>query len=369
MGGEKMEKSSKLLFNWLVTCFTAVTLIVAFFCSFRDAFAAPNELVIQGWGGAKTEAEKKAFFDTFTKETGIKIVSVDAGGDMWGKVAAQVKSKNIEWDIVSGQDYPSVEAAAAKGLLEKLDYNKIPAAKELIPGSVKEYGMGQEINSVCIAYNYKKFAGDNYPKSWADFFDTNKFPGPRAMNNFGAPAVNLMIALLAEGVAPDKLIPIDIDRAFKKLDQIKPHVKLWFTSGSQLTQGLLNEEIVLATAWDGRAKVAMNLGAPVRLEFNQGLFFICYWNIVKGTPNLELAYKFFNHICKAELQAIYTQGIGYSSANPKSVEFLPAEVKKYQAVLPENLKKQIVIMAPDDLEWLSKNDGIINEKWNAWVSK
>jgi putative spermidine/putrescine transport system substrate-binding protein len=331
--------------------------------------ARSKELVIQGWGGAKTEAEKKAFFDPFTKETGIKIIPVEAAGDLWGKVAAQVKSKNIEWDLVSGYDYAGVKAAAEKGLIEKIDYKIVTQSKELVAGSAKEWGLGQEINSVCIGYNHKKFPGNNYPKTWADFFDVKKFPGPRAMNNFGAHAYNLLAALMADGVPPDKLIPIDLDRAFKKLDQIKPSVKLWYTSGGQLTQALISEEVVLGAVFDGRAKVAISMGAPVKLNFSQGFFMINYWAVVKDTPNKNIAMKFLNSICDPERQAIWSGIIKYSSTNPKFIQYLPPAEQRDHAVHPDNLKVQVPVTDDKVIDWLAKNDAMITEKWNAWLSK
>ena len=42
-----------------------------------------------------------------------------------------------------------------------------------------------------------------------------------------------MLALLADGVAPSKLFPLDLDRAFHKLDQIKPNVAVWWKTGDQ----------------------------------------------------------------------------------------------------------------------------------------
>ncbi len=38
---------------------------------------------------------------------------------------------------------------------------------------------------------------------------------------------------MADGVAPDALYPLDVDRAFRKLEQIKPHIAVWWTSGGQ----------------------------------------------------------------------------------------------------------------------------------------
>jgi putative spermidine/putrescine transport system substrate-binding protein len=361
---------SKILLGCVVTDIVMVFLLLLGTGFLGNAQgAARNELVIQGWGGAKTEAEKKAFFDPFTKETGIKIIPVEAAGDLWGKVAAQVKSKNIEWDLVSGYDYAGVKAAAEKGLLEKVDYKIVTRSKELVAGSTKEWGLGQEINSVCIGYNHKKFSGDNYPKTWADFFDVKKFPGPRAMNNFGAHAYNLLAALMADGVPPDKLIPMDLDRAFRKLDQVKPSVKLWYTSGGQLTQGLISEEVVLGAVFDGRAKVAISMGAPVKLNFNQGFFMINYWAVVKDTPNKNMAMKFLNSICDPERQAVWSGIIKYSCTNPKFIQYLPPAEQRDHAVHADNLKVQVPVTDDKVIDWLAKNDSMITEKWNAWLSK
>lgn len=354
--------------NFLISFLAASLILTGYLFPGTLQAAGSKELVVRSAGGAKTEAEKKAFFDPFTKETGIKVIPVEVGGDMWGKVAAQIKSKHVEWDLVSGYEYSSLMAAGEKGFLEKVDYKTIPKAKELIPGSVKEWGLAQEINVVCVGYNYKKF-GDNYPKSWGDFFDVNKFPGPRAMNNFGAHTFNILAALLADGVSPDRLVPIDFERAFKKLDQIKPSVKLWYTSGDQLMQALMKEEVTLGAVFDGRAKVAKSLGAPVKLEFNQGLLLLCYWSVIKGAPNKDAAMEFLNFICRAENQAIWSNMIGYSSTNPKFIQYLSQDVQKDQAVHPENLSKLVPITANKDLEWLAKNYAMITERWNVWLSK
>jgi putative spermidine/putrescine transport system substrate-binding protein len=360
---------TKVLVSSFLVCFVVASLVLMD-GSFRSVqAAAANELVVQGWGGTKSEAEKKAFFDPFTKETGIKIIPVEAGGDLWGKVAAQVNSKNIEWDLVSGFDYSGTRAAGEKGLLEKIDYAIVTRAKELVSGSMREWGMGQELNTVCIAYNYKKFTGDKYPKSWADIFDVKKFPGPRAMNNFGAHNYNILAALLADGVPPDKLIPMDMDRAFKKLDQVKSSVKLWYTSGSQLQQGLMSEEVTLGAVFDGRTLVAISDGAPVKLNFNQGLFMINYWAVVKGAPHKEAALKFLNFICRPEQQAIFSSIIKYSSANPKFIQSIPADKQKDYVVHPDNFKRIIPITSDKDIDWLAKNDAMITERWNAWLSK
>src|SRR6516165_2101981 len=53
---------------------------------------------------------------------------------------------------------------------------------------------------------------------------------------------SMIFALLADGVPRDKLYPLDIDRAFKKLDRIKPHIKVWWREGNQSQQLIRDSE-------------------------------------------------------------------------------------------------------------------------------
>ena len=331
--------------------------------------AQKKELVIQTWGGALTEAQNKAFFAPFEKETGIKIVVVEAGGDLFGKVATQVRSGHVEWDLCGGYYYPAVETAAAKGLLEPIDYKFISNATALIPSAVKKWGVGQQMESLCIAYNYNTYKGDDYPKSWADFFNVEKFPGPRAMNNWGGHVENMVAALLADGVPFKEIRSIDYERAFKKLDQIKSHIKVWYTSGDQLMKAMLDEEVVLAQSTDGRTKAAKKLGATVNHVWNEGLFYITYWNIVKGAPNKEAALQFLDFICRPEQQAILVEQIGYSSTNPKLIDFLDPEIQKDQSIYPSNLSKQYEIPGENFAQWVTDHRDEISEKWYTWIAK
>src|SRR5205823_2462578 len=89
--------------------------------------------------------------------------------------------------------------------------------------------------------------GGTQPKSWADWWDVKKFPGARSMRDH--PVDNLEFALIADGVAMDKLYPLDVDRAFKKLDQIKPHVNVWWSTGQQPAQLLLDKQFWIDDAW------------------------------------------------------------------------------------------------------------------------
>ncbi|MBW1891130.1 MAG: extracellular solute-binding protein, partial [Deltaproteobacteria bacterium] len=168
--------------------------------TFSAAHAERDHLVVQTWGGKLAEAQQKAFFEPFTKETGIKVIGVEAGTSVGGKLAAMQRSKNIEWDIITA-DYESYNTKYYnKGFLEEVDYNIVDNTGDLVPNSAKKWGVAQYLEGVCLVYNTKAFPEDKAPKSYKDFFDVTKFPGPRAMHNWGGPTDNLSIALMADGV-------------------------------------------------------------------------------------------------------------------------------------------------------------------------
>jgi len=330
--------------------------------------ADDKELVVMTWGGASYEAQKRAFFDPFTEETGIKVVPVTVSGDMYGRVAAQLKAGKVEWDIV-WPDRDVMESAANKGLVEPVDYKIVTDTKGMLPDALNKWGVGFEIVSFVVTYNTKVFPGDNYPKSWNDFYDVKKFPGPRADHNWGTPGWNLISALLADGVSLDNLTPIDYARAFKKLDQIKPSVKVWYTSGDKCVQALMDGEVVMAHTTGARARMAKNNGAPTELVWNQAIYYLNFWSVVKNAPHRDNAMKFLNFVCRPQQQAIFTNYFGSALCNKKSLDYLNPKMLKDLETYPENFQKVVPVLTEKNLKWLVDNYDEMNEKWNEWVSK
>src|SRR5918993_1067098 len=207
--------------------------------------AAGRDLVFTSWGGTTQEAQKKAWADPFQKSTGIR-VKLDGPTD-YGKLKAMVESGNVSWDVVDVEGDFAV-AAAQQGLLEPIDFSVVDRAK-LDPRFTSDHFVGSFYYSFVLGYN-KSALGGKEPKSWADLFDTKAIPGKRTFYKWSAPGV-LEIALLADGVAPDKLYPLDLDRAFKKLDSIKSEI-VWWSGGAQSQQLLASGEAPLGQFWNGR---------------------------------------------------------------------------------------------------------------------
>src|SRR5215471_5591602 len=211
------------------------------------AFAAET-MTVADPGGVWTPAADAAFVKPFEKESGVTINHIARQHYPSVEIKANVEAKAYTWDVVIATD-GDVAELAPQGLLEPLDWSGDDMA-QIMPEAKKPGWMGTDIYATILAYRTDKF-GKNGPQSWADFWDVQKFPGRRAMHKH--PIDMLEVALLADGVPKEKIYPIDIDRALKKLDELKPHVDVWWTGGAQTTEMLQSGEVDMIVTWNGRA--------------------------------------------------------------------------------------------------------------------
>ena len=325
---------------------------------------AEERLYIDGSGGAVQAAYEGVFFKAFEKETGIKIIyTATPNSTRWPKAEQMVKIGNVEWDIIEAEN-SWVILGGDKGLFEPIDYPFV-GTKDLEPSGLHKYGMAKGFFSMVLSYNTKAYPkGKPHPSSWKDFWDVKQFPGPRALRN--GPGDNLEFALLADGVPMDKLYPLDVDRAFKSMDRIKPHITVWWDSGAQPAQLLANGEVIMANAWNGRIFPLIQQGAPVDMEWNQGSINYTYWSILKGSKNKMNAMKFLKYFNDdPKRQARYCELVTYPGLNKKMYDFIDPKMAPYVNMFPQNARKQYVC----DVAWWAANLEKVTERWSAWMLK
>jgi putative spermidine/putrescine transport system substrate-binding protein len=330
--------------------------IAAPFVSRSGWAAGRSELVVCSWGGSYQKALKKAFFEPFEKETKIKVV--DTSAPEVAKVKAQVDSKNVEWDVIEGGTrwYPIL---VAKGLIQPLDMKRIDT-KDLLPKAVESHGVAHVFVSDVLAYNTEKVKGA-VPRGWADFWDVARFPGPRSL---GADLTyKLEYALLADGVRVEDIYPVDVERAFRKLAEIRPHVKVWWKQGDQPIQLLSQGEVILSEAWNGRILAAQDKGLPLALSWEQGAISPSFFMIPTGAPHRDEAHAFIDFATRPEPQAVVAAELLYGPTNPKALPMIEEGVRKRLPTWPENLEKQW----PLNGDWLAQNFDALNDRWQKFL--
>ncbi|WP_374591524.1 extracellular solute-binding protein [Novosphingobium sp.] len=105
----------------------------------------------------------------------------------------------------------------------------------------------------------------NPPTSWADFFDLEKYPGNRGMGAGGQGIIaNMQYALIADGVKPEELYPLDIERALAKLSTIKDNLVLWEASPKGI-EALVAGDVVMDWGYGPSVFKALDAGKPIHL--------------------------------------------------------------------------------------------------------
>jgi putative spermidine/putrescine transport system substrate-binding protein len=328
-------------------------------------------VVVSSWGGSFQEAQRDSIFKPFERETGIKVE--EATGPQLAKIRAMVMSNNTEWDVVNV--VPGDMLVLAKnGLLEKIDYDRMDKKMlaDVDQRVIHPFGIGNTFYSKVIAFNTKAYQQSNHPKSWAEVWDTKRFPGPRVVDacNYVVPPIEY--ALLADGVPPDKLYPLDLERGYRSLSKIRPQVVKWATSAAMNVQALVDGEAQVGAATLGRIAQLKEQGAPVDFEWNQALIQFDYWAIPKGARNYANAVKFIEFASRPEPLAALAKRQPLGPVNRRSFEFLPTERARMLPSYPENLAKQVFLNA----EWWATTDASgksniekNNEMCNAWMLK
>ncbi|QKC86924.1 ABC transporter substrate-binding protein (plasmid) [Mesorhizobium sp. NZP2077] len=319
-----------------------------------DNLKGTGELVTTtGGGGAFDDARKKAWFEPFSRDTGIKVVIVPTTN---AKLLASVKVGQPEADLsfASGGE---VQDWIDKGFLDKIDYSYF--SKETLAGIPedvrKEYFFRSHTYSVVPTYSTKKYPkGTKHPENWADIYDVAKFPGKRALPNCANTLYGGLLegALLGDGVPMDKLYPLDFDRAFAKLKQIAPNVGRWWgpDEGGLAPQSLIDGEADMGSAWNGRIANLKQQGAPVDLSWDQSLLQYDNWVVVKGSQNQVNAAKFLAYIARPEAQAAFAKAIPYGIVNKDAYKILPKEFAENLPGAPGIAEKQIT----QDYAWWSQ---------------
>lgn len=350
------------------TCTLAVAvrsaLTLAMLISAGNAMAG-ERVIIGSTGGAYDRALKDAWFDPFTRETGIEVVVVSGtNAELRAKASAMVKSDNVTWDLYLDGEIQAA-SGAHKAITEDLaEFCKPYKERKDLPANACETG-GALLQSTATLLAYRSGdAGAPVPETWADMWDTKRFPGGRAFPNFDDPWRVLAAALLADGVGKDKLFPLDADRAFRKLDEVRDSVSLWWKTGDQSVQGFRNADYDLGQIWLTRAKAMANEGLPIKWSYKASFLVGDRVALIRGAPNRENALKLIAFWLNNP--AAQAKACDVLSCTPPSAEAIALMSEESRRSMPTTAEISENVVVPD-AAWINANAPALLEQWNNWV--
>jgi len=300
-------------------------------------------------GGQWGESIAACVEQDLLKDRGITVMTDVPGG--LAKLQAVVESGNIAFTAFDMETSELARARAA-GLIQPLDWAKINPDPIFDEAKAPD-AFGSSYYSTVMAYRNDAKA----PSNWVEFFDTENFPGKRALPDY--PGFVLTFAALGDGVPVDQLFPLDLDRAFATLDRIKDDT-IWWQAGAQPPQLLADNEAQYAIAWSGR--VVGKEGITV--NFNQGMLDISWFVIPKGADpaEVEAAYIWIKMQTELERMKCMLEYISYPGPLPGIEKVIPPEKAMEMPTYGPNKDVQWI----QNGQWWIDNAAEVETRWQEF---
>lgn len=330
----------------------------------RSARAAEC-FVVADPGGPYSKGFTEAFHKPFTQQTGIEVVSIARSAAPAAQVKAMVDTKSYQWEVVY-LAFAEGDLLSSSNLLAPIDtsgadYRELPANLR------NEFYSATDVFATTLGYHRDKYH-NNSPRTWADFWDVTKFPGRRSMRKRGYDTPE--IALMADGVAPGEVYralatPDGVERAFRKLGTIKPHVKVWWDGGSRPVKLLSDGEAAMTTVLNGRIAYAIGEDKkPFKIIWHGQVWDLDLWAIPRGTRHLDLSYQFLKFVSDPAVMAGQSKYVAYGPAHQDAMALVMGAMRPYLPNALENFGHALQLNAKF---WIERQDefNVLFANWLA----
>ena len=330
-----------------------------------------DEITFTSWTGPYMRAQMLGFVRPYEDATGSR-VSVEHYNGGISEIRDQVESANVVWDVVDLTQADSLRACN-EGLLENLENIQLPDGadgtsfrEDFVEGALNECGVGVITWGTAFAYN-NDMAGNSPPSSIADFFDTEKYPGRRAIRK--DPTVVMEWALMADGVAREDVYSTletseGVARALGVMDSIKSGLQVW-NKGLEPARMLNNGEVAIAMIWATTgATIAKRAGSNFSLVWDGRVLELDLFGIPKGSRNKQAAIDFIRFASSSDSLA---RMVEYQPNGPTRQSSLGLLSDDILAQLPNNPSLGGLSIL-SDAKWWSRNHAILEEAFNTWLA-
>jgi putative spermidine/putrescine transport system substrate-binding protein len=314
----------------------------------------PGELRILTYGGAHRDGLAAAMFGPYAARYGVAISVLE--GDNVGpleRARNEIAGGDPSFDVMSSnQTY--YQQGRDEGLWEPIDYGCfVDADLAAIPPHMRlSHGVGALVHSNNLVHSTVAFPdGGPQPRSWSDFWDVERFPGRRALPVCDA-GINPLpeVALMADGVSPEGLYPMDVERAARRLEELAPHVAYW-KNGAESVRLLTDGTATLGLLGNGRAQAAIDSGAPLKMVWNNARVTFDVWYVLRGARNVEEAMRFVAFSQKPEPQAALARLTGFAPTNADAYRYLDETAARRLPTYPANAEQTF----RNDETWWQQN--------------
>ncbi len=319
----------------------------------------PVSLTFVAYGGAGQQAMIDKWQAPYTAAHP-NVTFVNTSPPDIAQVKAQVESGQVVWDVIATS--PAAAMQNCDTLFAPLDFSKVDT-KDLVKQAIGKCYIANFINATPFAYRTEAFPDPSKaPKTIKDFFDVQKFPGQRGILTNLQNGI-LEYPLLADGVAPDKMYPLDVDRALKKLDTIRG-VTTFAPNVGALQQAVGAKQVDMFLAPDSRLVPLMDSGTDITIVWDVTVTSINAFAVPKGSHNVKAATDFMASVVNPQPAAGSSEALGVAPVNLAAKPNLTTNAKKVAVYGPVNTGKTVL----QDVDWYTANFNQATTKLTNWLA-
>jgi putative spermidine/putrescine transport system substrate-binding protein len=353
-----------------------IVLIAGFFFTVWKSSREPS-LTVVTWTGTYGHAQKSAQMMPFARASGVNVRIAEYDGGT-AEIAMAVAEKTYAWDVID-MELPDAVTACREGLLERIDLGRLPsapdgtpAARDFLPGALGPCWVASIAYSRIVAFDPKRFDGAA-PATLADFFDTKKFPGPRAIS--GSAKYNLEMALLADGVPAKQVYavlstPDGIARALRKFDSIRESI-VWLGEGDTPAKALADGRAVFAVMLNGDLFDAQIGGRDLGVIWDGQPVEFDVFVVPRGNPRKEMAFDYIRYATGTERLGALASWVPYGPARKSARALVGSnpDLKVAMAPFQPTTGARFASAFPINDEWWRSHGADAETLWRAWLAK
>lgn len=312
-----------------------------------------KQVVYANFGGESEEISRAYMYTPFTALTGAAVV--DAVWD-YGKFLNMISAPNPEWDTIDFDGFST--AGLIMGGTPPAKLADWVRRSDLVDAKYQDYVTGGYAWSIVMGWG-KTLSGA--PETWADYWDTSKFPGKRAFPK-SIYIGTMEAALLADGVAMDAMYPLDFDRALAKFDELKKDM-IFYDSAAQGQQMVAQGSASMILTASSKAIQLRNQGVG-DFTYNEAVLYPwTAYPITLHSKNADAANAFVDMHAHPEIQAEMARRLNNGPTQSAAWELLDDDLIAKLPNSPDNKAKSFQI----DTEEAAKADAEYAEKFYGWI--
>lgn len=312
---------------------------------------------VGAWGGEVQTVLRDVVWGPFGAATGATIAEVTTD---YGELQRSIQGGEAYADALIVDPIWAV-TALREGLVDPLPEGTVEP-EGIAPVVATEGTVPAYAYAMVSAFRREVALRVGEPTSWAEWWDVERYTGPRALPR-GAFAC-FEFALLADGVAPEELYPLDGARAIESLKRISGKiVDRWWDSGLQPVSWLARRRADYVAAWHYRVVAGKLDGRAVEYRWNQGLLVVDHWAIPRGAANADVAADLIRYALHPLVQGAVARRIPLGPTVPAAFADLEPRTMLNLPTAPDNLPALVLMNA----EWWAANNVEANERFNNWL--